>query len=183
MAESSGEKRKTSTTLILAASGYPKYEWMDGPEEAPAGRGNPGQLLLSLFTGLFRTTLEVSFSPPQSFCVHSQETTQVVSISVGCQEASPSVQISTKGLFLWPDSLMNHCYDWQFQMKDVAIVWGFPLFSKIVPGKSCFPPENINNISVNAERSYVTTGRHCCVPWWCITCVGRIRVSPPAILI
>lgn len=48
------------TTQNLASWVCPKSEWIETPKEAPAAKGNPGQVLLSFFTGLFRTTLGVS---------------------------------------------------------------------------------------------------------------------------
>lgn len=51
---------KTKQNKNLAGCVCPKSEWIETPKEAPAAKGNPGQVLLSFFTGLFRTTLGVS---------------------------------------------------------------------------------------------------------------------------
>lgn len=52
--------QKVKKKKNLAGCVCPKSEWIETPKEAPAAKGNPGQVLLSFFTGLFRTTLGVS---------------------------------------------------------------------------------------------------------------------------
>lgn len=94
---------------ILATSAYPKYEWIEGPKEAPAVKGNPGQLLLSPFTGLFRTTLGVSSSPPWYFSAHSWwKKIQVVATSFCARQHHHGFQIlSHRVLFLKLHSPVN----------------------------------------------------------------------------